>query len=165
MQSTIESEKKKTSPKSCKGCASTSVSPKVDFPEMETEKENNGDNNLKPGTSHAPSGTLDVPTLEKTQKSEAVLVIDDDHPNPSVWLNIDNSSPEDPQSKLVLYSESKPSILRRAYWLHDSEIYAGEILLKRPFPLIDGLNDAAQIGPLVVPAMSEFVQIINVGAH
>lgn len=92
-------------------------------------------------------------------------MIDDDHPNPSVWLNIDNSSPEDPQSKLVLYSESKPSILRRAYWLHDSEIYAGEILLKRPFPLIDGLNDAAQIGPLVVPAMSEFVQIINVGAH
>ena len=79
MQSTIESEKKKTSPKRYRGCASTSVSPKVDFPEMETEKENNGHDNLKPGTSHAPSGTLDVPTLEKTQESEAVLVIDDDH--------------------------------------------------------------------------------------
>ena len=165
MQSTIESEKKKTSPKSFQGCASTSVSPKVDFPEMETEKENNGHDNLKPGTSHAPSGTLDIPTLEKTQESEAVLVIDDDYPDPRVWLNIDNSSPEDPQSKLVLYSESKPSILRRGYWLHDSEIYAGEILLKRAFPLIDGLNDPAQIGPLVVPAMSEFVQIINIGAH
>ena len=133
--------------------------------QTQTKRKNNGHENLKPDTSHALSGTLNVPTFEKTQENEAVLVIDDDHPDPSVRLNIDNSSPEDPQSKLVLYSESKPSILRRAYWLHDSEIYAGEILLKRAFPLIDGLNDPAQIGPLVIPAMSEFVQIINVGAH
>ena len=92
-------------------------------------------------------------------------MIDDDHPDPSVWLNIDNSSPEDPQSRLVLYKESKPSILHRAYWLRDSEIYAREILVTRAFPLIDGLNNPAEIGPLVVPAMLEFVQIINVGAH
>lgn len=92
-------------------------------------------------------------------------MIDDDHPDPSVWLNIDNSSPEDPQSRLVLYKESKPSILRRAYWLRDSEIYAREILVTRAFSLIDGLNNPAEIGPLVVPAMLEFVQIINVGAN
>ena len=61
-QSTVEGEKK-LSLKSCRGCASTSVSPKGDFPEMETEKENKGPDNLKPGTSHAPSGTLDIPTL------------------------------------------------------------------------------------------------------
>ena len=164
-QSTVDEEKKKASPKRFQGRASNSVSSKGDLPEMETEKENNGRHNLKAGTSHAPSATLDIPTLEKTRESDAVVVIDDDHPDPSIWLNIDNSSPEDPQSKLVLYSESKPGILRRTYWLHDSEIYAGEILLKKAFPLIDGLNDPAQIGPLVVPAMSEFVQIINVGAH
>ena len=164
-QSTVEEETKKASPKSFYGSASISVSLKGDFPEMETEKGNNGHHNLKAGNSHAPSATLNIPTLEKTQESDAVVVIDDDHPDPSIWLKIDKRSPEDLQSKLVLYSESKPGILRRTYWLHDSEIYAGEILLKKAFPLIGGLNDPAQIGPLVVPAMSEFVQIINVGAH
>ena len=57
------------------------MSSKGDLPEMETEKENNGRHNLKAGTSHAPSATLDIPTLEKTRESDAVVVIDDDHPD------------------------------------------------------------------------------------
>ena len=47
----------------------------------------------------------------------------------------------------------------------DSEIHAGQVLLKKEFPFIDGLQDPAVKGSLVIPATSEFVQIINVGKH
>ena len=61
--------------------------------------------------------------------------------------------------------ESKFGILKPTYWLHDSEIHAGQVLLKKEFPFIDGLQDPAVKGSLVIPATSEFVQIINVGKH
>ena len=47
----------------------------------------------------------------------------------------------------------------------DSEIHAGQVLLKKEFPFIDGLQDPAVKGSLVIPATSEFVQIIDVGKH
>ena len=39
------------------------------------------------------------------------------------------------------------------------------MLLKRDFPFVDGLGDPAINGSLVVPATSDFIQIINTGAH
>ena len=61
--------------------------------------------------------------------------------------------------------QSKFGILKPTYWLHDSEIHAGQVLLKKEFPFIDGLQDPAVKGSLVIPATPEFVQIINVGKH
>ena len=61
--------------------------------------------------------------------------------------------------------ENKASILKKTTWLTDSEIYAGQLLLKREFPFVDGLDDPVVKGPLVVPATSEFVQIVNTGSH
>ena len=39
------------------------------------------------------------------------------------------------------------------------------MLLKRDYPFVDGLCDPAIKGSLVVPATSEFIQIINTGNH
>ena len=106
--------------------------------------------------------------MKKTKtKSDAYAytVIDDHCPDPPIWLTMHNSSPDDPDSKLTLYRESKNSILDKTYWLHDSEIQAGQILLKMVFPFLNGLIDPAVRGTLVLPATSEFVQIINVGSH
>ena len=38
-------------------------------------------------------------------------------------------------------------------------------MFKKAFPFVAGLVDPAVTGPLVVPATSEFVQMINVGSH
>ena len=39
------------------------------------------------------------------------------------------------------------------------------MLLKRDYPFVDGLCDPAIKGSLIVPATSEFIQIINTGNH
>ena len=39
-----------------------------------------------------------------------------------------------------LYEDSKDHILNKTTWLCDSEIHAGQILLKQKFPLVDGLR-------------------------
>ena len=95
------------------------------------------------------------------------LILDDDNDSQDSvsWLTIDNSTPFDPDSKLTLYKESRDGILTPTYWLHDSEIHAGQIMLKKEFPYADGLQDTAIRGELVLPAAHEFVQIINVGSH
>lgn len=46
-----------------------------------------------------------------------------------------------------------------------TQIQAGQILLKKQFPLIDGLHDPSVKGHLVEPASTKFVQIVNVGEH
>ena len=98
--------------------------------------------------------------------SSILVVVDDDDSQDSVtWLTIDNNSSYDPQSKLILYKDSRDSILKHTYWLHDSQIYTGQILLKRHFPLVNGLHNPAITGPMVIPAKSEFIQIVNIGAH
>ena len=95
-----------------------------------------------------------------------MIVVDENDSQDSVtWLTIDNSSSNDPQSKLILYKDSRDSILNNTYWLHDSGIYAGQILLKRHLPLVYGLHNPAITGPMVIPATSEFIQIVNIGAH
>ena len=66
-----------------------------------------------------------------------------------------------PHYKFVLYLESKTSILKKNYWPTDLEIHAGQLLLKKDFPHVDGLHDSAVKGSLVVPATPEFVQILK----
>ena len=94
-----------------------------------------------------------------------VIVINDDSPDPPLWVKLENCNPDDPESKLILYEASKSSILRKTSWLTDSEIHAGQLLLKKEFPFLDGLNDTSITGSHVVPAKSDFVQIVNTGSH
>ena len=93
------------------------------------------------------------------------IIIDENSPDPPSWLTIENCDPEDPHYKLNLYIENKTRILQKTTWLSDSEIHAGQMLLKRDYPFVDGLCDPAIKGSLVVPATSEFIQIINTGNH
>ena len=74
---------------------------------------------------------------------------------------IRNCNPDDPESKLILFESSKSSILRKTSWFTDSEIHAGQLLLKKEFPFLDGLIDTSITGSHVVPAKSDFVQIVN----
>ena len=82
-----------------------------------------------------------------------------------MWAKLENCNPDDPESKLILYQASKSSILHKTSWLTDSEIHAGQLLLKKEFPFLDGLNDTSITGSHVVPARSDFVQIVNTGSH
>ena len=96
-------------------------------------------------------------------ETNPVTVIDDEFPDPTIWLSFRDICPDDPDATITLYKESKSNILDKTGWLYDSEIHAGQSLLKRDFPMVDGLNDPAVRGALVTPAASEFIQIINVG--
>jgi len=80
-------------------------------------------------------------------------------------VKLENCCPDDPDHKLVLYLESKTSILKKNYWLADSKIHAGQLLLKKDFPYVDGLHDPATKGSHVVPTASKFVQMLNTGSH
>ena len=148
--------------------ANASVCPEGDILE-EKKKEEKEVHEKDKSVASGCSEKLDMPAMKKKTNqntgAHTFTVIDDDSPDPPIWLTIHNSCPDDPASQLTLYKESKASIVKKTYWLHDSEIHAGQVLLKTEFPLIDGLNDPAIRGPLVVPAMSEFVQIVNVGSH
>ena len=55
--------------------------------------------------------------------------------------------------------------MKKTHWFFDTEIHAGQILLTEKFPFVDGLCDPAVKGELVVPAVGEFVQVINAGSH
>ena len=94
--------------------------------------------------------------------SSPSIVVDDSSP---VWLSMHNSISDDPESKVTLYRETKTRMLHNGTWLSDTEVHAGQILLKRDFPLIDGLHDPVIQGSLVTPATSEFVQVVNTGSH
>ena len=94
-----------------------------------------------------------------------VIIVNDDSPDPPLWVKLENCNPDDPESKLILYHASKSSILNETSWLTDSEIHAGQLLLKKELPFLDGLNDTTITGSHVVPARSDFVQIVNTGSH
>ena len=94
-----------------------------------------------------------------------VIIVNDDSPDPPLWVKLENCNPDDPESKLILYHASKSSILNKTSWLTDSEIHAGQLLLKKELPFLDGLNDTTITGSHVVPARSDFVQIVNTGSH
>lgn len=119
-------------------------------PKLESSRQNNKPttNNQQPiNQSHTP----------------AVIVVDDDSPDTKSWVHIQD--PNDPKSTFTLYEDARGHILKKTNWLCDSEIHAGQLLLKAKFPFVDGLHDPAITGTLVTPAISEFVQIINTGNH
>ena len=62
-----------------------------------------------------------------------VTVINDDFPNPPLWVKLEKSSPDDPEYKLILYKASKSSVPQKTSWLTNSEIYAQQLLLKKEF--------------------------------
>lgn len=93
------------------------------------------------------------------------IIIDENSPDPPSWVTMANCYPDDPECKLDLYTQNKARILQKTMWLSDSEIHAGQMLLKRDFPFVDGLVDPAIKGSLVVPATSDFIQTINTGSH
>ena len=100
-----------------------------------------------------------------TSKNPTCVLIDENSPDPYSWITVEDCSPEDPAAKINLYIENRTNILKNTHWLTDSEIHAGQMLLKTHFPFVDGLRDPAIKGSLVEPANSEFVQIINTGSH
>ena len=94
-----------------------------------------------------------------------VIVINDDSSDPPFWVKLENCNPDNPESKLILYEASKSSILNKTSWLTDSKVHAGQLVLKKEFPFLDGLNDTTITRSQVVPARSDFVQIVNTGPH
>ena len=70
-----------------------------------------------------------------------VTVINDDFPDPPLWVKLEKSSPDDPEYKLILYQASKSSVPHKTSWLTNSEICAQQLLLKKEFLFLDGLND------------------------
>ena len=101
------------------------------------------------------------PPAASNNKDNAVI-IDENSSDPDLWIDYRDQTAG---SKITLYADSKKLILNPRGWLHDSEVEAAQKLLKMKFPLVDGLVDPAIIGNLVIPATSEFVQIINTGLH
>ena len=122
--------------------------------------------------SNGPSATVSngefcdssAPSSTSTPKP-ITIIVDENSPDPSSWVTIANYYPDDPDCKLDLYTENKARILQKTTRLSDSEIHAGKMFLKRDFPFVDGLGDPAINGSHVVPATSDFIQIINTGAH
>ena len=107
-----------------------------------------------------------VPSSSSSYAETPILVPDDDGQDSyTPWITIDNASPDDPQSKLTLNHEHREGILKPNYWLHDTEIQAGQVMLKKQFPFVDGLHCPSIKGVLVIPASSEFIQILNAGRH
>ena len=111
------------------------------------------------------NGQFGDSSTPSSKSTPGPIIIDENSPDPPSWLTIENCDPEDPNYKLNLYIENKTRILQKTTWLSDSEIHAGQMLLKRDYPFVDGLCDPAIKGSLVVPATSEFIQIINTGNH
>ncbi|XP_044179160.1 uncharacterized protein LOC122960771 [Acropora millepora] len=106
-----------------------------------------------------------APSSTSAPKPVTIIIIDENSPDPPSWVTMANCYPDDPECKLDLYTQNKARILQKTMWLSDSEIHAGQMLLKRDFPFVDGLVDPAIKGSLVVPATSDFIQIINTGSH
>ena len=104
-ESTSKNQTKKATP---------SVALQGDYHKQEEKEDNKVHEKEKPVASVTSSRKLDLQATKKTKtKSDtyAYTVIDDDCPDPLIWLTIHNSSPDDPESKLTLYRESKSSIL------------------------------------------------------
>ena len=100
-------------------------------------------------------------TSNQANNPPAVITIDDNSLDPKSWFQIQDHD----DSTFTLYQDARNHILRKTTWLNDSEIRAGQVLLKNKFPCVDGLHNPAIVGELVTPEISEFVQIINTGNH
>ena len=82
-------------------------------------------------------------SLEKEETPPVTYISDDNSPDPKSWVKL-----MDPQTNIsfVLYQNARDNILKKTHWLFDSEIHAGQILLKEQFPFTDGLCDPAVNG-------------------
>ena len=92
------------------------------------------------------NGQFGDSSTPSSKSTPGPIIIDENSPDPPSWLTIENCD------KLNLYIENKTRILQKTTWLSDSEIHAGQMLLKRDYPFVDGLCDPAIKGSLVVPA-------------
>ena len=72
-------------------------------------------------------------------------------------------TPWDPDTKLNLYKESRDGTLKTTNWLLDSEIQAGQIMLKKGFAHEDELQDPAIRGEMLLPAVDYWVCIRTLG--
>ncbi|CAB4019209.1 Calcium-responsive transcription factor, partial [Paramuricea clavata] len=98
-------------------------------------------------------------------ESPPYITIDENSPDPVVWTSIENSYDTGDEVPLVLYSTTKPRLLDKHTWLNNTEICAGQALLKNKFPKIDGLRDPTKYCLEVAPAKSPFIQLLNTGGH
>lgn len=97
-------------------------------------KENSGKEDEMEGS---PSPKLYNKNETKNEKKETVkkrppaaVVIDDDSSSPKIWLTLQNVCLDDPESRLTILEATKNNILGKTGWLCDTEINAGQILLK-----------------------------------
>lgn len=111
--------------------------------------------------------SLKVQTSLKTQDEPCntnfdakFIVVDETSRDPVLWVYINNSS-----GKRSLNPGNKENILKPHDWHVDKEITVAQVLLKQKFPFVDGLEATSIIGPLVSPAFSEFIQVVNTGNH
>ena len=85
--------------------------------------------------------TTNQQTNNQAKNIPAVIAetIDDNSPDPESWVEIQD--PDDPGSTFILYADARSHILRKTSWLCDSEIHAGQLLLRNKFPCVDGLHN------------------------
>ena len=81
----------------------------------------------------------DDKTTSSSSPHPVTQVINDNSPDPKSWVKL-----MDPQTNIsfVLYQDARDNILKKTHWLFDSEIHAGQILLKEQFPFVDAYNGA-----------------------
>ena len=79
----------------------------------------------------------------QTSRHPTFILTDENSPDPNSWITVEDCSPEDPDAKTNLYIQNRTNILRKTHWLTDSEIHAGQMLLKKHLPFVDGLMDPA----------------------
>ena len=104
-------------------------------PEPEGSKLNLDNNDLAFETEDGPISSGKTQQLGKGLSSNPI-VIDETSPYPDYWINCNI----DDETTITLYAESKKRILQSNYWLADSEIHAGQKLLKKRHPFISGFH-------------------------
>ena len=102
------------------------------------------------------------PCNSSSSLNMAPIVIDDTSPNPEKWISYKN---DELDIDIQLYMVSKVNTLQTSAWLSDTEIHAGQQLLKEQFPFVDGLRYPSIVGDLITPCKSTFVQTMNTGGH
>ena len=88
------------------------------------------------------------------------IVVDETPPDPDLWVVLTCIS-----GKLSIFPGNKENIQKPHDWHVDKEITVAQVLLKQKFPFVDGLEATSIIGPLVSPAFSKFIQVVNTGNH
>ena len=95
-----------------------------------------------------------------TSLDSKFIVVNETPPDPDLWVVLTYIS-----GKLCIFPGNKENILKPHDWHVDKEITVAQVLLKQKFPFVDGLEATSIIGPLVSPAFSKFIQVVNTGNH